>query len=308
MRNVRFLAALFLLLPATLLAQAQGRVKGTVTDTNKTPIPGAKIIITCPELSTFRKEVVTDKRGEFALLIVDATKKYLFHIEAAGYQPIEELHKPLIGAQTLEIDFVLKNLEQVRKQQEAAALEQPGYKELREGKELLDAGKKSEARAKFAAAAAAKPDLYMAWLQMAAIDLEAKKPADALAEAQKCLALSPNLSPCLAIAANAANETGDTAAYDRYMAAYKLANPTDPSVLFNEAAEYLNKQDDKSAKPLLEQVLQIDPNYPDALFQLGMIYVREGDSAKAKELLEKFIKVAPQHKDAESAKEMLKYL
>jgi Tfp pilus assembly protein PilF len=79
-------------------------------------------------------------------------------------------------------------------------------------------------------------------------------------------------------------------------------------MMFNDAAAYLNKGDDAGAKPILEKILDSDPEYPDALFQLGMIHLRAGDNAKAKELLQKFLKVAPSHRDAPSATEMLKYL
>jgi tetratricopeptide (TPR) repeat protein len=292
-----------MLAPALLLAQAQGRVKGTVTDAEGKPIAGATVIITCPEISTFKKEMTTDKNGVFATLIVDATKNYKFHIEAPGFQPIEQINKPLIGGQTLEISFKLNSIKQVQ-----AASEPPGVAALREGRDLLDAGKRPEAQAKFEQAVKEDPNLYVGWLELAVVQLDEGKSAEALSAAEKCLAISPDFSACLAAAANAAKATGDAALFDKYMDAYKKANPSDPAVLYNEAVEYLNKNDDAKAKPLLEQTLQADPNYPDALFQLGMVYLRAGDNAKAKEFLQKFLKVAPNHKDAPSAKEMLKYL
>lgn len=308
MRLARWTAGLLFLAPALLLAQAQGRLKGTVTDVKGAPIAGAKVIITCSEIATFRKELTTDKEGVFTALFVDATKKYLVHIEAAGYQAIEETHKPPIGGQTLSVSFSLANVQDLQKQAERQALDQPGLKELREGKDLLAAGSKAEARAKFEAAVAARADLYLGWLELGVLDFENKAYADSLAKAEKCLSLSSNFSPCLALASNAAREKGDQACYERYLAAYKLANPSDPGVLFGEAAVALNKGDDAAAKPVLEQILEIDPNHADTLFQLGMVYLRAGDNAKAKELLLKFLQVAPQHKDAASATEMLKYL
>jgi tetratricopeptide (TPR) repeat protein len=290
------------------LAQAQGRVKGVVSDSSGKPIADAKVTITCPDVTTYKKELTTDKKGTFVVLIVDATKLYLFHIEAPGFQAIEQLNKPLIGAQTLELKFELKTVEQVQHELQEQALEQPGIKQLREGKDLLDAGKKTEARAKFAEAATLKPDLHIAWLEMGLLDLEAGQPAAALSEAQKCLEIQAMFANCLALAANAAKDLGDDAAYEKYMASYKFANPSDPAVLFNEAAELLNKQDDAGARPLLEQALAANPEFAPALFELGMIHVRAGESAKAKELLDRLLKVAPDYKDAPMATEMLKYL
>lgn len=293
----------FVFWPVFLFAQAQGHVKGTVTDSKGNPIAGAKITITCRDLGTFRKELTTDAKGKFSLVIVDATKVYTFRVEAQGFQGIEQDHKPLIGGQTLALSFQLKKLEEA-----AAEVEEPGLKELREGRDLWEAGKKAEAREKFAAAVAKKPDLYLAWLALGDADLEAGKPAEALAAAEKCLAAKPEFALCLALAANAALAKGDKALYEQYMGRYKLANPSDPAVLFSEAAEHINKGDDAKARPLLEQALAANPDYAPALYELAMLLVRAGENAKAKELLLHLLQVAPDYKDAELAKEMLKYL
>jgi Tfp pilus assembly protein PilF len=308
MRLARVLCGVLLVVPSFLYAQAQGRIKGDVTDYAGKPIAGAKVTVTCSEIATYKKEITANKNGEFSVVFVDATKRYTFRIEAPGFQGSETVHKPLIGGETLNVDFKLKTVDQVQKEQEQDALSQPGYKELAEARDALNQGKRDEARVKLRAAAAAKPDLYVAWHELGRLDYEDKKWADAEANAQKCLDIKPGDAPCLAIALNSSKEAGDTAAYEKYLAAYKVANPGDPGMMFNEAAAYLNKGDDAGAKPILEKILETDPEYPDALFQLGMVYLRGGDNAKAKELLQKFLKVAPDHREAPSATEMLKYL
>ncbi len=302
------LALVLTFVPSLLLAQAQGRVKGEVLDTKGNPIANATVIITCPEITTYRKELSTDKKGSFVVLIVDATKKYLFHVEAPGYQPVEQLNKPLIGAQTLEVRFVLKTTAEVQQEAEQQVLEQPGIKQAREGERLLAEGKRAEARAKFLEAIQARPDLHVVWFELGRLDLEDGNPAGALENAKKCLSIQATFPNCLALAANAAKDMGDEPTYEKYMASYKMVNPSDPAVLFNEAAELLNKQDDAGARPLLEQALQANPNFAPALFELGMVYLRAGESGKARELLERLLKVAPDYKDAAMAAEMLKYL
>ena len=309
MRLVRFLLGALVLVPTLLFAQAQGRIKGVVTDagTGK-PLAGAKVVLTCPEISNFRRELVTDKKGGFATLIVDATKQYLFHVEAEGYQPIEQMNKPLIGGQTLELSFPLKSVEAAVSEAQQKILDQPGIKEAREAQELLDEGKVEEARAKFAQAIALKPDLYVAWLMQGDIDQKAGKNEEAIMAAEKCLAIKPEFPQCLALAMNAAQAKGDKATYEKYAERYKTANPTDPTLYYNEAVVFLNKADDAKAKPLLEKALEADPKYADAMFQLGMVYFRMGDTARAKEMLQNFLATAPSHKEAPTATEMLKYL
>jgi tetratricopeptide (TPR) repeat protein len=336
MRLVRGVALAVFLVPSLLFAQAQGRIKGTVKDAKGNPIPNAKVIITCPDIANFHKELVADRKGEWATLVVDATRHYLFHVEAAGFQPVEQLLKPRIGGETLEAPFTLQSVADLQAMQQQKVLEEPGIKQVREAQELGDAAdeaeaaakaardsgdkvlakekseeaakKLAEAWAKFAEAVAAKPELHLAWLNMGNIDFKMGKNDDALMEAEKCLALKPDLPQCLGLALNAAQGKKDKALIAKYSAAYAAANPTDPTVFYNQAVEYLNKADDAKARPLLEKALEANPKHADSLFQLGMVLFRSGDTAKAKELLQKFLEVAPNHPEAPTAKEMLKYM
>jgi tetratricopeptide (TPR) repeat protein len=308
MKLARFIAAVLLLAPTVLLAQAQGRIKGRVLDTTKKPIAGVKITITCPEISNYKRELVTDAKGDFATIIGDGTKMYDFLYEAPGYQPMKQSNKPKIGGQTLELECVLTSVKEIQDAAQKAQMDQPGLKEQREGIELLAAGKKVEARAKLEAAVKAMPDLHVSWLELGKLELEANNPKTSLADAEKCLEASPDFPACLGLALNASRIAGDKTAIAKYEAAYKAANPTDPSIYFNEAVLHLNKGDDAKARPLLEQALQADPNYADALFQLGMLCFRAGETPKAKELLTKFLQLAPTHKEAPTATEMLKYM
>jgi len=308
MNRGRWIAGLLLLVPSLVFGQAQGRIKGVVSDAKGAPIAKAKVVMTCPEIANFHREVIADDKGRYATLVVDATKQYKFHVEAPGYQAFERTAKPLIGGQTLELSFTLQSVADVQAQQQQKALEEPGIRQLREGQELFDEGKTAEARAKYAEAVAVRPDLYIAWLAMGDLDQKAGRNDDAIAAAEKCLAAKAEFPQCLALAMNAAQAKGDKAAYDTYRERYKAANPSDPTVFYNEAVAFLNKGEDAKAQPLLEKALEADPKYADAMFQLGMVYFRIGDAARAKAMLQKFLDSAPNHKEAPTAKEMLKYM
>jgi tetratricopeptide (TPR) repeat protein len=307
MRNTAFVAGALLLVPAILLAQAEGRIKGTVTDATGKPIQGATITMTCADIANFHRQVAADERGNWATIVVDATRQYKFHVEAPGFQAAEEVRKPMPG-QTFQLDFKLHSLAELRAAAQQKALEEPGIKELREGRDLLDAGKVADARAKFAEAVAAKPGLYAAWEALGDIDQKAGKNDDALAAVEKCLAIKPDFPQCLAVGMNAARAKKDTALYEKYATAYRNTNPSDPVVYFNEAVPLINKGDFAAARPILEKALEADPNYPEALYNLGVACASLGDYAKAKESLEKFLAVAPKHKDADSARAMLDWV
>ena len=245
LKNHPFVIALILLAGAGLVfAGAQARIQGQVTDTDGTPIANAEVTITTSELTSFHKVLTTDKKGKFKLLLLDATRHYLFHVEAAGYQAQERPFKVAAGSTENNFEFQLVNLEQAAAQGAQALLEQPGYKELNEGRNLYEAGDKEGAKAKFQEAVTAMPDLLPALASLAEVNYETGDFEAALDIATKCLEQDDEAIECLAVAANSAQRVGDEEARAGFMARYKELNPEDPTILYNSAAEFLNKLDD----------------------------------------------------------------
>lgn len=291
-----------------VFAGAQARIQGQVTDTKGTPIPNAEVTITTPELTSFHKVLTTDKKGVFKLLLLDATRNYLFHVEAAGFQPQERPFKVAAGSTENNFEFRLVDLEEAAAQGAQAFLEQPGYKELGEGRKLYEAGDKAGARDKFQEAVTAKPDLLPALAALAELNYETGDFEAALEIAKKCLERDDEAVECLAVAANSAQRVGDEEARAGFMERYKELNPEDPTILYNSAAEFLNKLDDEGARPLLERCLEADPEFPQCNFEYGMLLLRTGDMEGAKSYLEKYLEVAPEGTDAATAQETIKYL
>ena len=302
-------AVVGILIVATLAyAGAQARIGGLVTDIEGNPIEGASIKITTAEVSGYSKSIQTDKAGEFKTLILDATRNYIFTVEAEGYLPEERPFKVQAGSTDGFFEFNLKSTQQAAAEGNRQLYEQPGFKELEEGKELLLAGDKDGARAKFAEAVAAKPDLLPALAGLAELTYETGDMEGALAAAKNCLAEDDYSIQCLAIAANASGELGDETARAEYMARYQELNPEDPTILFNEAAAYLNKLDDERARPLLEKCLEADSGFPQCNFEYGMLLLRTGDLEGAKKYLQNYLNVAPDGPQAATAEETIKYL
>lgn len=291
-----------------VFAGAQARIEGRVTDSRGEPIANAEVTITSPEVSTFNVAVTSDKKGVFKFLILDATRHYLFHIEAEGFQAQERPFKVAAGSTDNVFEFTLNTVQEAVAQDSANILEQPGYKEMTEARGLYDAGDTAGARAKFEEAVAAKPDLLPALISLAEICYEAGDYDAALDAADKCLEEDDESLDCLAIAANSAQSAGNKEAYSEYMERYKELNPEDPTVLYNAAATYLNKMDDEGARPLLEQCLEEDPEFPQCNFEFGMLLLRTGDMEGAKRHLEKYLEIAPDGPDAVTAQETIKYL
>ncbi len=289
-------------------AGTQAKIEGLVTDLAGNPIADATITITTPEVSKYKRVTTTDEKGEFQVLILDATRGYTFLVEAEGFLSEKRPFKVGAGSTDNLFEFKLQTRDQAAAAQGIRQLEEPGYKELEEGRKLLAAGDTGAARAKFAEAVAAKPDLLEAHARLAELTYDAGDMEGALAAARNCLEVAPESIQCLAIAINASNDLGDDAGRAAYMERYQQLNPEDPTVLFNEAAVFLNNLDDDGARPLLERCLAADPDFPECNFEYGMLLLRTGDMEGAKEHLQRYLDIAPDGPLAPTAEETIKYL
>ncbi len=310
MKKIRYAAVVALAIFTTipLWAGPQARVFGEVTDTAGNPIPTATITYTTNELTTFEKAIAVKDDGTFKTLILDATRVYVFHVSAPGYIGHDQEFKVPVGTTDNRFKFVLKSEAEVSAQQVLDLSEQPGYKELEEGRELLKAGQKEEAMALFEQALVAVPDLLPAMEYLTEIQYDSGDFENALVTAKRCLEEDDESLSCLAVAANASEELGDTQAHQGFMARYQELNPDDPTSIFNRAVVFLNAMDDAQAKPLLEQCLEVDSEYPKCLFEYGMVLLRGGDIDGAKVHFEKYLEVAPDGEDATTAAETVKWL
>jgi len=293
---------------AAVFAGAQARVRGTVLGADGKPVPNAVVVITTDELEGFEKQVAVKSDGTFVALILDATRHYEFTVKAPGYIDYQEPFKVQAGSTDNAFTFQLKTVAEVQAQQRDQLFDQPGYKELKEGQELLQAGKKAEAAAKLEEAIAAEPELVPAYVGLSEITFTLGDSEKALGYARRCLELDNEDLRCLAVATNATKKLGKEADYQAYLARYQELNPDDPATLFNQAADFLNKMDDEGARPLLERCLASDPSFSKCLFEYGMLLLRTGDLAGAKASLQRYLEVDPQGPDAATAAETIKYL
>jgi tetratricopeptide (TPR) repeat protein len=304
------LAAVFVMVTGigSAVAGPQARVGGTVVGTDGSPVAGATITITCAALPKYNKIISSDDKGEFKVLILDATNTYLFTVTAPGFLDYNEEIKVAVGTTDNEFTFTLSTQKERSLARQQEIMERPGYKEYGEAKELFADGRTAEARARLEDALKAMPDLLEALEMMASIDFESGDAALALATARRCLDEDDESQKCLAVASNAAGLVGDSEAQAAYLARYQGLNPDDPATLFNQAAGFLNKMDDDSARPLLEACLAADPGFAKCLFEYGMLLLRTGDLEGAKAQFEKYLEVAPDGPDAATVSETIKYL
>ncbi len=239
MRSFRKIHVVFVISVLAAVGSAfavrQGRIQGTVTDTQGNPIPNAVITITGdparePTLINSNKVVTVDKEGTFTALILDATQHYVFHVTAEGYQPQERPFKVGGGTTPLDRQFRGEPLANITPGNEfnfqlLSIAEASAADHIEEAKNLYEAGDTEGARAKFEEAVAAEPDLLPALSGLAELNYFEGDMEGALAVARMCLEQDDEYIQCLAIAANASQALGDTEAHAAYRAQFEDLNP-----------------------------------------------------------------------------------
>jgi tetratricopeptide (TPR) repeat protein len=299
-------AAVVVTAAGPLDALGEGRILATVVDASGQPVPDAQILLTRPG-TNYKQEKKTDKRGTVTLLVLDATKEYLIHIEKAGLMPIEEAIKPKVG-DTLRMTYTLQPVAEAA----PAVLsgESQAINAYNEGVTRLQAGDKAGAIPHFEEAAQLNPKLPDAQAILAELYFDQGKNAEALAAAGRYLELQPNAPRGLSVEYDAYLATGETAKADAALEALIQAAPgRDTAVrLLNKGVKLFNESHVDDAVKIFERVLQVDPTLEKTQYMLGLSYANIGDTEKAKEHLEKFLELAPNDENAANAKEMLDYI
>jgi tetratricopeptide (TPR) repeat protein len=293
---------------AAMLAGAQARLMGRVTDTEGNPIEGATVTVTTPNLGTFKLTLTTDRKGQYGTIIADATMPYHLKFEKEGYAAFEGDKKIPVG-ETGGIDAKLRKASEA--QPAAAPPPSPGDAAVaayNEGVDLLNAGKTDAAEKKFLEAVRKNPDLPAPWKALTIIAYNRKDWAHTLEYGDKATELDPSLSTLYAMMAEAARQSGDKKAAAEWEARNAEANPDKPETLYNKGIEAYNQNRMKDAEVSLSRAIQVRPDYALAHFWLGMAQINLKKSADAKSHFQKYLKLDPKGSEAETAREMLSVL
>ena len=300
-------------LPVVLFAGAQARLKGKVTDTAGNPLEGVSVTLTTPNLRLFKVNLKTDKKGEYGTIVNDATMPYHLKFEKEGFVASESDKKIPVGDIGV-VDAKLQSTTQAGETARAAGgVAAPSASEqaaaiFNEGVDLLNAGNKAAAAAKFLEAVGKNPDLPQGWQALAMLANEKKDWAKTLDYGQKALDLDPSLTQLYGTLANAAAQSGDKAAAAAWQAKFAEANPDTPEMLYNKGVEAYNAKKVKDAEALLIKAVEAKPDFAIAHFWLGMASFNLNKKAAAREHLQKYLELDPNGAEAATAKEILPLL
>jgi Tfp pilus assembly protein PilF len=300
-------------LAALVLAGAQARLKGKVTDSSGKPIEGATVTVTTPNLRTFKMVLKSDKKGDWGTILNDATMPYHVKIEKEGYAPGEADRKVPVGDVGEVNAKLMTTAEAGAAAGGRAAAAPPSPTEqaaltFNEGVDLLSAGNKAAAEAKFLEAVGKNPDLPQGWHALASLAYEKKDWAKTLEYGQKAIDLDPSINQVYGMMATAAAQSGDKKAAAEWQAKFDEANPDTPETLYNKGIDSYNKKKIKEAEALLTKAVEAKPDFALAHFWLGMTSFNLNKKSAAKQHLEKYLELDPNGSEAATAKEILPLL
>jgi tetratricopeptide (TPR) repeat protein len=309
-KTIRALAALVAFgIASFALAGAQARLKGRVTDASGNPVDGATITVTTPNLRLFKVTLKSDKKGDYGTILNDATIPYHLKFEKEGFVPMEVDKKVPVGDVGV-VDAKLQSTTEAGAHAAAAApaalspTDQAALK-FNEGVDLLNAGNKPGAEAKFLEAVGKNPDLPQGWQALTTLAYEKKDWAKTLEYGQKAVELDPSLTQIYGVLASAAQHSGDKKAAAEWQAKFETANPDTAESLYNKGIEAYNKKKIKDAETLLQKAVEAKPDFALAHFWLGMVSFNLNKKAPAREHLEKYLSLDPNGSEAATAKEIL---
>ncbi len=311
--TIRAAAALGALFAAGFLyAGAQCRLKGSVTDSAGAPLEGVSVVLTTPNLTTFKMAVKTDGKGQYSSILPDCTMPYHISFEKEGFVTQGVDKKIAVGDQA-EINMKLGKPSEMRAGPGAAPAPQPSGSDqavmaFNSGVEAMNAGDKAGAEAKFLEAVKKNPDLPAGWQALAQLAYEKKDWAKAVEYGQKAVDLDPSQTGLYSMLAEASKAMGDKKGAAEWTARYAEANPDSPEILYNKGIEAYNKGKMKDAEAELTKAVAAKPDFANAHFYLGMAAFNQNHKAAAREHLQKYLELDPNGKEAATAKELLPLL
>jgi len=314
MKNTIRTAAALAAFLAAAFAQggAQCRLQGKLSDSAGGPVEGVNILITTPNMTSFKLSLKTDSGGHYSTILQDCTMPYHIKFEKEGFGT-QEVDKKIPISEQAEVDMKLLKASEMAPKPGAPAVQKASPNEeavvaFNAGVEALQGGDKATAEKKFQEAVAKNPDLPNGWQVLAQMSYEKKDWPKVLEYGQKATDLDPSLTNLYAMMADAAKQSGDKKAAAEWTSRYADANPDSPEILFNKGIEAYNKGKMKDAEASLTKAVESKPDFANAVFWLGMAEFNQNKKNEAKTHLEKYLELDPNGKEAGTAKEILPLL
>ena len=258
------LAALALLV-AGVSAQST-MIRGKVVHTEGKPVPNAPIVVETRGGSGRKFQSKSDRRGEFVQLLTESGE---FTVTVSADK---------MGTQSAPVRVRLGQAAEITITMGAGADPKAaaGFKAFEEGVAASQAGDHDTAIARFAAAAAEKPDCHDCYYNIG-VSYNQKKDEKQAEEAwKKALEIKPDYAEAagaLATLYNNQKRFDEAAAMSATAAAGGGSGSADS--IYNQGIILWNQGKIAEAKVKFEEAIAANANYADAHYQLGMAQLNE---------------------------------
>lgn len=281
-----FTAGILLALSALPVWAQTGLLRGTVVDRDENPLPGVQVTVTSEELTSFRKTLTTDKKGQFKLRFQQTHFQYTFDVllEKPGYQSVKAPMSPSATQQMRE-QYVLD-------ESEAEVVESHGdlgavvTGSSNAAVDAFNAGLTAQrendlatARASYEEALAADVSLAPAQIALAQVLLDSEDYGPAVEAADRALTLPVSRSEALRIKHQALRALGRDDEAEAVSAQLAEADGAVASAkrLYNEGGEAFQADDKAAALAKFRQAAELDPSLTDAHHAVATLELAGGN-------------------------------
>lgn len=290
---------------AALYGDAQGRVLGAVRDPQGNPIPGAVATITSPEFK-FNLQKTADEKGNFTVIVLDATRSYVIRVEKEGYIPTQGPLDVHIGENTPQTYTMVKGTPggQPKEGKPAPPKELSGADKaipvFNDGVTAFKAGDAATAIAKFQEAEQLDPKQAAAPGALADVYLSQKQYPQAVAEADKYLAIKPGDPRGLRDRYDAYEGMGDKAKAKEALDALAAADPSRDTAIrvYNLGAAASRAGQNVEAAADLKKAIEIDPKMEPAYSGLANVYYNQKNYPEALATVDQLLALNPASAEA----------
>ncbi len=277
--------ALLALVSTPIWAQT-GLLRGTVVDSDGNPIVGVKVTASSEELTSFRKTLTTDNKGQFKLRFQSTHLQYQFELlfEKPGYGSVKQPMSPSSTQQMRERYVLEKSETQVVESHGDLSSVLTGTSNAAVG--AFNAGLTAQregdlatARSKYEEAVAADPELGPAFVGLAQVLLDQGEYAPAAETADRALAQDVSRAEPLRVKYQALRALGKNEEAEAIAATLEEAEGALASAkrIYNEGGEAFQAGDKETALIKFEEAAELDPSLVDAHHAVATLQLAKGN-------------------------------
>lgn len=290
------------LVPEPVDAAAQARLRGTVVDETGQPVKGVAVTVRSESAGT-EVTATTDEKGEFTVLIVDATHPpYTITLERDGYLTVKGPIQIEIGEITRQEFTMPKAPERTAGTggPDPGAGSEEAIELYNAGAALYNEGDRGAALEKFQAAVEVDPEFAAAWQRLGTLAAASADHETALAAAERWLEIEPESQEARLLRYDALVELGREAEARELMDEL-LASGGGPELakrLFNLGVSSKKRGDESAALGYFEKAVEADPEFVEGWLALAALRLTEARHDEAIAAAEEVLAARPEDGEA----------